>query len=290
MILVTGGTGTIGTELVRLLRDRGAAFRVFARTPAKARTLRDTGIEVVEGNLDQPQQLEAACDGVDTLFLLSPVDPRQDELQGRAIGAARRAGVPRVVRVSGAGARTGSPVSFSRWHATTDKRLEESGLAYTLLRPTWFMQNLLMSATSIAAEGRFSLPAGEAAVAAIDARDVAAVAAAVLLSPAAHENRAYELTGSAALRFEEMAEQLATATGRAVRYQAASPEQAGAVFRAAGLPDWLADGMLEMYASFRAGEGARVTGDVHKVLGRAPLAFEDFARDYANAFAPPRKA
>lgn len=290
MILVTGGTGTIGTELVRLLRDRGAAFRVLARNPAKARGLRASGVEVVEGNLEQPQQVEAACAGIDTLFLLSPVDPRQDEIQGRAIGAARRAGVPRVVRVSGAGARAGAPVSLSRWHAATDKRLEESGLAFTLLRPSYFMQNLLMFASTIAGQGAFSIPAGAAAVAAIDARDVAAVAAAVLLAPAAHENRAYELTGSAALRFDEMAEQISATSGRAVRYVPAEPQAAGAAMRAAGLPDWLVDGMLELYASFREGAGARVTADVHKVLGRAPLAFDTFAQDYANVFAPPRKA
>ncbi len=172
MILVTGGTGTVGSEVVKQLASLGTKFRVLARNPDKA--IKSPNVEVMRGDLADAVALGRALQGVDKLFLLTNSTPQTVELQSGVIAAARKAGVKHVVRLSVPGADLASPIQLARWHAQTDQELKKSGLAWTLLQPGYFMQNVLGSAATIKKDGAFYGCMGQGKAAVVDARDIAA--------------------------------------------------------------------------------------------------------------------
>ena len=283
MILVTGATGTTGSEVVRQLAAARLPVRAFVRNAEKAASLRQAGAEIAVGDLDRPESLEPALDGVSALFLLSPADPRQIEQQGRAVETAKGAGVRHVVKLSALGAHVDAPVSLLRWHGQTEKQIEESGLAWTHLRPHYFMQNTLGFAASIVAEGRFYAPLRDGKIGIVDTRDIAAVAVGALTT-AGHEGKAYDITGPEALDFEELAACIAAATGRPVTYVDVPPSTAEKAMIAAGMPDWLADALVGLYGIFGAGHASTITSVVQEVSGRPARTFAQFAREHAQVF------
>ncbi|MBI4397005.1 MAG: SDR family oxidoreductase, partial [Elusimicrobia bacterium] len=222
MILVTGATGTVGSEVVRRLSALGVPFRAMTRHPEKAARLRQiaggTRLEVVKGDMARPETLDGAVAGVDAVFLLSEAHPRQVEMQGHIVNAAKRAGVRRMVKLSVLGADETSPLAVGRWHRTTEKQIESSGFSFTHLRPHYFMQNLLAYAPAIAKRGVFHAPLGDGKISLVDVRDIAAVAARVLTEKG-HEGKAYDVTGPEAISFHEAAAKLSKALGREVAYR-----------------------------------------------------------------------
>lgn len=282
MILVTGATGKVGQEVVRQLAVADAQVRALVRDPARASHIRLPGVEILVGDLAEPASLDRALSGVDRVFLLSPPGPEQVELQGNLIDAAKRSGARHIVKVS----VTGGPDSgtqIGRWHWTTEKQVEASGVSFTFLRPNFYMQQMLLFAPSIAATDTFSLAMGTAEVSVVDARDVAAVAVCAL-TQAGHDRKIYDLTGPEALSFDEIADQLSRATGKKISYIHVPPDYARKLFLGIGLPRWLVDDMLILCASYREGYGAGVSSAVNEVTKQAPRTFSQFARDYAQAF------
>jgi uncharacterized protein YbjT (DUF2867 family) len=282
VILVTGATGKVGQEVVRQLAAAGVPLRALVRDPLRASHIRLPGVEIVPGDLGKPETLEAALRGVDRMFLLCPPDPDQVTLQGNAIDAARRLGVRHVVKISVAGGPD-SGTQIGRWHWTTEKQVEASGLSFTLLRPVWYMQQMLLFAPAIAATGSFELPMGTGAVALIDTRDVAAVAVCAL-TQSGHDRKIYDLTGPEALTFDQIADALSVATGKKVSYVHVPPDYARKHLLRMGLPRWLVEDMLVLCASFREGYGAAVSPAVKELTGRPARSFAEFARDHAAAF------
>ena len=278
MILVTGATGKIGVELVRLLTEAKAEARALLRDPAKAKGWE--GIEVVKGDLDDGESIAAALRGVDTLLLLTAANVKQELA---LIEAARRAGVERTVKISAVHASIEARASLVRGHAESEAALQRSGMAWTLLRPGVFSQNFLSFAPAIKAGGTFSASAKDGKIAPIDARDIAAVAAKALLEPG-HEGKTYLLTGPVVLSYAEVAEKISAAIGKPVRYVDVPTAESRAAMLGAGMPKWLADDLVTIQVDTASGLLAAVSGDVEAVLGRSPRGFDDFARDYAEAF------
>ncbi len=283
-ILVTGATGRIGREVVRLLSERDAPVRVFVRTREAAASLERLGVDTAVGDFENPETLEPALDGVRHLFLLTPADPGMVDHQGQAVEAAKRAGVAYIVKISTLGADPASPVSLGRWHAHAEQHIEGSGIAYTHLRPHYFMQNTLSFAPSIAAENRFFAPMRDGRIGLVDCRDVAAVAA-HLLTASEHENRVYEITGGAALSFADLAAHIGEAVGRSVTYVDVPPSEAEKAMLAAGVPGWLAEALIGLYGIFSANHASTLTRVVEDLTGKAPRTFADFAREHADVFA-----
>lgn len=283
MILVTGATGKTGVDVVRGLAIVGAGVRALVRDAAKAPALRRPGVEVVVGDLGKPDSLQAALHGVDRVFLCSAADPRQVELQGNLVRAAKESGVQHVVKLSALGASLDSPVPFACWHAETEKQLISAGIPWTFLRPHYFMQNLLGLTTAIKAKGALSLPLKSAKFSLVDSRDVAAVAVETLTG-AGHERKIYDVTGAEALSGADLAQKLAKATGKPIRYLDVSPGQAKTEMLAAGWPDWLATSMTALYGIFATGHAAAVSPIVEELTGYPPRTFDDWARENAAAF------
>lgn len=283
MIMVTGATGHVGSELVRLLAETGTPARALVHSRDKAAPIQSLGLDTAVGDFEQPETLDAAFAGCDRLFLLSPPNPRQPEQEQRVIDAARRAGVAHVVKLSVQGAAPDAELLFGRWHGQVERCLAESGLAYTLLRPNYFMQNFLMSAQSVVDQGVLYGMTGEGRVSYIDTRDIAAVAAHVLTT-LGHEGAHYTLTGPEALTGTEVAERLSAATDREVHYVDVGPDGFRQAMAGAGLPDWLVCALVDGNMLLAAGHGARVTDELARVIGRPPRTFARFATDHRVAF------
>ena len=282
MILVTGATGKVGQEVVRQLATAGVPARALVRDPTRASHIRIPGIEVVVGDLERPETLPAAFAGVDRVFLLTPAAPDQVALQSNALEAGRRAGAGRIVKLSVAGGPDAG-TQIGRWHWATEKQIVASGLGFTFLRPTLYMQQILAYAPSIAATGSFSAPMGAGEIAVVDTRDVASVAVAALTEDG-HDRRIYDLTGPEALSYDRMADAISDAIGKKVVYAHVPPEYTKKQMLADGFPRWLVDDMLVLASSFRDGYGAAVTSTVAEVTKHPPRSFRQFARDYANVF------
>ncbi|AOS64009.1 SDR family oxidoreductase [Actinoalloteichus hymeniacidonis] len=274
-VLVTGATGTVGSALIPALQARGAHVRAMVRNPE--RTV--PGVENVIADLQDPGAVAAALQGVDAAFLNSPSAEDAAELQIQFADLVRETGVKRLVLLSQYGARTDSPVRFLRWHAEVEAHVAKIGLDYTVLRPNLYLQALLLFAATIA-QGWFAAPIGTSAVSAIDTRDIAASAAAVLTSTG-HEGKTYTLTGPRAVTHAEIAQALSVATGKEITFQDAPPEVFASQL-AAFVPSWQLDGLLEDYAHYARGEAAEVHAAVADLTGMPARDIADFARDHAG--------
>lgn len=271
MIFVTGGTGLVGSALLPRLAQAKADVRCLVHaTPPPGGD--GSAVELVDGDFDDPGTYASAMDGCDTLFLLTPPHPDQVAREVALIEAARSAGVRRVVAVSVIGADRESTVNFARWHAEIDDHLTGSGLASTILRPAGFMQ-VHLSPPTAATEGRWYGMTGDGAHPFVDADDVAAVAAEVLVNPGKGLG-VHEVTGPAAITMPEAAAALGRSLGREVVYVDLPAEQLGGALLASGVPDFVVDGIVGLYGAIRAGHATTTTHTVEELLARPPRTYE----------------
>ena len=285
MILVTGGTGLIGSEVLRLLSCAGVPARALVRDPSRRRTL--PGVTWASGDLAKPESLASAAKGCTKLFLLTGNDENAAALQQHAIAAARQAGVTHAVKLSAFGASAHSNSMIGRMHHQIEKELQESGLLWTMLRPHHFMQNLLSQADNIINDGVVYSSSGDGKIPFIDTRDIAAVAV-VTLTEAGHTGKKYLITGGEALSYRQATDILAQAIGRPLRFIDEPLSEARARLTRGGQPSWLVDSLLAIAAYQRAGgQTETITSVVADLTGKRPRTFAAFTRDYAAAFRRP---
>jgi uncharacterized protein YbjT (DUF2867 family) len=285
MILVTGGTGLIGSEVLRLLSHASVPARALVRNPGRRPML--PGITRVSGDLAKPETLGSLFAGCTTLLLLTGNSENAAELQRHAIAAARQAGVTHVVKLSAFGASPHSDSMIGRMHYRIEQELQESGLAWTMLRPHHFMQNLLSQADNIINDGVVYSASGDGKIPFIDTRDIAAVAVVTLTKPA-HTEKKYVITGGEVLSYRHATDILGEAIGRPLRFIDEPFDEARARLTRAGQPSWLVDSLLAIAAYQRAGGPTEtVTSVVADLTGTPPRTFAEFARDYAAAFQRP---
>lgn len=282
MILVIGATGTVGSEVVRQLVATGERPRALVRDPATARQRLGDQVEHVVGDLDRPETIAAALAGVDRVFLLTTQSSRQPEWERAVIGAAARAGVGQLVKLSVFRANEQSPLQVARQHGQAERVLAQSGLAATILRPVFFMQNLL----AMVHDGAIATAAGDGRVAMVDARDIAAVAVATLTG-GGHAGKTYTLTGPEALSFYQVASVLSRQTGRPLRHVRVPPDKVRVALQGRGVAAWYADDMAKLHSMLAVGYEEVVTDDIHRVTGRPPRTLAQFAGDHAGVLTRP---
>jgi uncharacterized protein YbjT (DUF2867 family) len=278
-ILVTGATGTVGSEVLRLLAGRdGILVRAAVRDLSKSASLAAPGVEPVWFDYNKPEALSPACRGVDSIFMVSPFTPDGVAQSLALLIAAREAGVKHVVKLSVT--RSLADITVGQWHAAIDDALKKSGMAWTILLPGGFMQNFVET-TAPQPDGGMYLPVGNAKGAFIDTRDIAAIAAKALTEPG-HEGKEYTLTGPEDLSYTEVASIISEASGRHIRFVDVPEAAAREAMLGAHMPEWLVDVILELHAWSKAGSGGEITTTVQEVLGRPAHTFREFARDYAD--------
>ncbi len=285
MIVVTGATGTAGSEAVRALLRRGAPVRAFVRDPDRARGLFGDAVEVACGDMADARSVRAALEGAEALVLSCADDPRRVGWETGAIDAAAAAGVRRIVRLSTIGAAPGAHVAFWDWHGQVDEHLRRARIAAVILRSGPYMSNLMAGAEMVAREGLLLAPAGEARIAMIDPRDVGEAAAAAATTDA-YDGTTHLLTGPEAVTHAQVAAELSAATGREVRYVNVSDADARRAMVEMGLPAPAAEQIVRVYAMLRGGAAEQTTAAVESLTGRRPRDVAAWARDHAGLFAP----
>lgn len=272
--LVIGASGNVGSELSRLLVQAGHRVRrATSRAPAAPDQVQ---LDALSG-----QGLAAAFAGVDGAFLLAPPGhARQDELLKPMIDAAVAAKVGKLVLMTAMGANADERAPLRQ----AERHLEASGLAWNIIRPNWFMQNFhSFWLHGIQTQAAIQLPVGQAKGSFIDTRDIAAVAARLLLS---HEmdNRDFDLTGAEALDHDQVAAVLSQEAGRSIRFQDITPEAMRQGLLGAGLPADYTEFMLMILGFFKAGYAERITDDVQRITGQAARRFAAYAHEHRAAW------
>jgi uncharacterized protein YbjT (DUF2867 family) len=279
-ILLTGATGTIGTELVKQLKHRGVAFSIMTARPGRG----IAGATEVLGDFADPATLTRAFAGVDTLFLLFPFAPNAIDLARNAVAAAQAAGVKHIVRSSGIGADSTSPMAIAKMQGEIDDLVVATGIPYTLLRPAAFMQNHLNFNAAQIKAGAVHAPRGAGATSIVDVRDIAEVAAKVLLDPAAHAGQAYELTGPEALTEAQQMAIISRALGRTVKYIDVPEQAAIDAMVGMGMAPKVIEWFMSLNHIIKMGWAAGLSEDVAKLTEHPPRSFEAFVRDHVSAW------
>ena len=283
MILVTGSTGKVGQQLIAALSKSGATFSALARSDGSAKALAALGVKVVRGDLGDQASVRAALHGMDRLFLLSSgSDPFAAEAS--AIRTAKAVGVKHVVKLSAFGANADSASGFLRGHARAERLLEDSGVAWTFLRPSFFMQNwTLYNAAGIKAGQPVYTNAGDARLGWIDTRDIADVAVAALTKPG-HEGRAYDMTGPEPLSYAQVTQKLGKLLARNVDYVPVSDAACYQAMTGMGMPADYAFALVTLNQAARRGAADASTGTVELVTGKPARSIDAFLSEHIAAF------
>jgi uncharacterized protein YbjT (DUF2867 family) len=286
-ILITGATGTVGSEVVKQLSAKGENIIV----KAAARSATDNTFEnlnrvqVVQLDYDKPDSLAVALKGVDKLFLLTPFQSNMVDLTSNLVSEAKKAKVKYIAKQSVMGADAEPGITPGRLHRQAEKIIEESGIPFTFLRPNFFMQNFVNYYSNlIRSQGAFYTPAGDAKVSFVDVRDIAAVAVKSLINDNQQKGRAYNITGGEALTYGQAAEILSKAVGKKINYVNVTDQDARKGMKDMSMDEWTIKSMIELFEITRAGYVSEISPIVEQVTGNKPITFSQFAKDYAGAF------
>jgi len=284
MILVTGATGKCGSAAAKHLLKKGAVVRVLVRDEAKAMDLLQAGgADIVVGDITQQADMDRALAGCEKALLLLPNSEQQLELEKLFIDRAKAAGVKHVVKLSSMEAVADTTLPIPAIHWASEEYLRASGLSWTMIKPSFFMQNLLGNAATIKSMQKFFLPLGKGKTGMIDCRDIGVVIGEALTG-AGHESKAYELTGPELLDFYQVAERFSQVLGSKIEYVDQPPEafreQLGQFLPSA----WHLNAVCELFGEIAKGGLGHTTDTVKQLLGREPIALEQFVRNHAAAF------
>lgn len=284
MILVTGATGRTGAPAALRLAEKGLQVRVLARNPDKAVPLARAGIEVAPGDVSDPAALRAAMQGVEKVAVILPNSEKQLELEKAITDAAKAAGAKHIVKLSSMEAAPGAKNPVHQAHWASEEYMRASGLAWTMVRPNFYAQNFLGSATSIRDQGKMSLPFGDKGAACVtDARDAGFFVAHVLATPG-HESASYDITGPEVLTFAQVAKSFAEVLGKPVTYVAMNPADYKTHLGKFIKSPWHLDAVCGIFEAIRLGYVAPATDTFKRVTGREPTNMKQFIRDHLQSF------
>ncbi len=282
LVLVIGATGTMGREVIRSLEGR-CRLRALVHSDISDAEIarRYPQAERVQRDLLDAASLDEAFAGVERLFLLTPSVPEQAHLEENALVAALAAGVQRIVYVSSTDVGWG--IELSAAHRAIERRLADSGVEHAVVRPEYLLNNLLGEVDELA-RGRLVAPSAEGRCPFVDARDVGAVAAAVLLA-AEPTQGPLAVTGPESLSWAQLAERVQAALGRPVVHIDPVPAEWVDTVLSAGMAPWLAHALAEYFKTLRE-RPLEASDDTRRVTGRRPRSVEDFAHDVLAAAMP----
>jgi uncharacterized protein YbjT (DUF2867 family) len=285
MILLTGATGRAGSLIANEFVQKREPVRVLVRDRTKAIGLEKVPtVEIVEGDMSRRSTLGSALEGVERVLMISAPSMDLVETQSTFIDACKSAGVRHVIKFSGLDARPETTFPFGLMHKQVEEYLESSGLAWTHLRPTGFMQEYLREAPSVVHEGALYLSLGDVKLSPIDLADVAKVGF-MLLRNGAHEGARLPMTGPEALTMTEVADRISRANGKTVRYVAVPPIARRQALIAHGIPPEFADALdRQVEERLKGGLESRVDLSTHELFNIRPTTFLEFAQRNAQAF------
>ncbi len=296
-VLVTGATGTVGSEVVKQLTSSssssGSRVRAAVHSKNNADKLKNENktIEIVNMDYNKPETIVNALNEVDKIFLVTPPAPNMNELSSSLINEAKKNNIKHIVKLSVLDADAEPGILIGRWHRQEEKNIEESGIPYTFLRSGAFMQNFInYFGQTIKTQDTFYVPTRDVKASFVDVRDIAAVATEILLnkneskSKQQYENKKYGITGSDALSYSQAAEILSKVLGRKISYVNITEVDARKSMKNSGMEDLFVDALIEIYNVIEPDNASQTIGAIEQITGRKPISFEQFVRDYASFF------
>jgi len=283
MILLTGATGHTGGEVARQLAAADVPFRALIRNPDKADALNALGAELVVGDIADQAFLPRALSGIDKAFLVMPNNEEQFILEKQFTDAAAAASVKHLVYLSSLESVPESKNPITQNHVAAQNHILESGMSWTIVRPTFFNQNFETYAPRIREAQQIVMPVGNGTVSATDIRDVGEVICAALTKPG-HENKSYDLTGPELLTFTEIAERFTKVLGTKVEFIDQPMEEFADLLRTIGLSEWRVDAVCKELEAIGAGVVDHTTDTIEELLGRPPISLEQYITDHIQLF------
>ena len=282
-ILVTGGTGSVGSHVVRELVARGASVKVLTRDPAKAKL--PAGVTAVQGDLTQPETVRRVFNDVDAVFLLNGVSITEAHEGLLAVSGMRLSGVKRLVYLSVHQVDQAAWLPHFGAKVGVEEGIKRSGIPFTILRPDNFFQNDYWYKDVILQYGIYPQPIGGVGTSRVDIRDIAEAAAIALTSPG-HEGQTYDIVGPDVLTGESIASAWSRALGKPIKY-GGNDLDAWEAQSLQYLPAWMVFDFRLMYAHFQK-NGLKASPEaiagITKLLGHAPRSFDAFVTETAAAW------
>lgn len=279
MILVTGASGNVGKNVVRLLSQQGVEVKATSRNPEQQKDLQ--GVEWVRWSFEG--DASSIMENVSSVVLISPAHRDMVIHQKNVVDASKKAGVRKITKLSGLGAGPDAPIRLPASHYEIEQYVESAIPNHSFIRPNLFMQVLLGSADTIKRDGQIYAPAGKGKISFIDAEDVAKVMVSEVMKDG---SSVVEITGPESLDYEEVATIIGEVLQRPIQYTDVSPEEARAAMLGAGMDKWLTEAFLELFEIYRQGLGASVLANrVRDLTGLEASTFKSFASRSIEAFA-----
>lgn len=282
---MTGAASTTGRMVIEKLKQKGANFVAGVTNSTQARKMSDQGISAIEINFADKKTLVKAMKQSAVVLLAIPLIECMVDWTKNAIDAALDAGVQYLICHSLMGANIHSSYLMMKTRGVIDQFVKESGMRYTIVRPCTLMQKFATYyAGSIRDDAAFQLPQGYGRTSYVDARDVASVAAQILVEPEKHKYSEYDVTGDAALSNSDVAGILSAVTGTRIRYVPIEDRQAMKKMRKMGMSEWLTAMTMSSHNYVKDGRAATITRTVKELTGAYPITMEQFAREHAHVW------
>ena len=283
MILITGATGKTGSATAKSLGEKGEIFRALIRNEEKKEGLESLGGEVVIGSIENTEVVNQSMQGVKTVLVLLPNSESQLALEKQLVDSAKQAGVERIVKMSSIEATPDATSPIPKLHLESEEYIKQSGLAWTMIKPNFYMQNLLASAGTIKEQGKIFLPMGDGKTGMIDTTDVGKVLAKVL-SEDGHESMNHEITGPEILSFYEVAEIFSQVLGKQVDYvdvpMGAYKETLGQFLT----NQWHLDAVIDLFKGIAEGGIEDKTDTFNELMGETPKSLSQFLAENSFIF------
>jgi len=272
-ILVTGATGNIGREVVKILKEENVNF-IAASTGGSIEGVNSIAVDFADAG-----SVKKAMEGVSTVFMLLASHPDMITWGETIIDAAKKSGVKHIVRSGGSLSDATSDIGICQALAQTDQYLKDSGIDYTITAPNFFMQNFINFYMDDIKNGALYLPAGDGKMSWVDVRDIAAVNVAVLLDPKKYRNQTLTITGPEALSYTDTTSVFSRVLGKDVNYVSISYEDAIKAMTEMQFPEFVITLMIDLFKCVKAGNADHTTSTVKGITGREPISFGQFVQD-----------
>ena len=285
MILLTGITGNNGGATANALLEKGVKFRALVRDLDKAAAWADKGVELVKGDLEDPASIKAALQGIDRAVLILPNGQDQERLELSFIATAKEAGLPWIIKLSSPEAVRGTTSPIPLAHIAAEDAIMASGMNWTFVRPSFFMQNFRSSPTSCKATGKLSMPMGDGTVALTDCADAGAFIAHVLTDENSeqHYGKCYDITGpDPVMNFHDVAKIIGEVIGQEVVYDDCDPKAFQEAIRPFHRNDWHSDAVAYLFAEIANGATPGIkTNTFQEIMGRPGTSFKEYLQKIA---------
>ena len=283
MILITGATGKTGSATAKSLGEKGETFRALIRNEEKKEGLESLGGEVVIGSIENTEVVKQSMQGVKTVLVLLPNSESQLALEKQLVDSAKQAGVERIVKMSSIEATPDATSPIPKLHLESEEYIKQSGLAWTMIKPNFYMQNLLASAGTIKEQGKIFLPMGDGKTGMIDTTDVGKVLAKVL-SEDGHESMNHEITGPEILSFYEVAEIFSQVLGKQVDYVDVPMDAYKETLGQFLTNQWHLDAVIDLFKGIAEGGIEDKTDTFNELMGETPKSLSQFLAENSFIF------